>query len=84
MHACVHACACVWCIASLFTVVWCQCHWLLVIGESCHFVAVYPVQEMEEAFLEAALVGDLPRVKDLISQGCPVSAQNKVRTLVHL
>ena len=45
---------------------------------------MYPVQEMEQAFLEAALVGDLPRVKDLISQGCPVNAQNKVITLVHL
>ena len=39
---------------------------------------------MEEAFLYAALVGDLPRVKDLISQGCPVNAQNKVKTLAHL
>ena len=45
---------------------------------------MYPVQEMEEAFLEAALVGDLPRVKDLISQGCPVNAQNEVKTLAHL
>ena len=45
---------------------------------------VYPVQEMEEAFLNAALVGDLPRVKDLISQGCPVNAQNEVKTLAHL
>ena len=45
---------------------------------------MYPVQEMEKAFLEAAHVGDLPRVKDLISQGCPVNAQNGVKTLVHL
>jgi len=36
---------------------------------------------MEKAFLDAALVGDLPRVKDLISQGYPVSAQNEVRTV---
>ena len=51
----------------------------LVIGESSHCVAVYPVQEMEAAFLKAAYRGDLPRVKDLISQGCPVDAKNKVR-----
>ena len=45
---------------------------------------MYPVQEMEEAFLEAALVGDLPRVKDLISQGCPVNAQTEVKTLLSM
>ena len=31
------------------------------------------------AFLGAAEAGDLPRVKDLISQGCPVDAKTKVR-----
>ena len=51
----------------------------LVTNESSHCVAVYPVQGMETAFLEAALHGDLPRVKDLISQGCPVNAKNEVR-----
>ena len=45
---------------------------------------MYPVQEMEKAFLKAAFVGDLPRVKDLISQGCPVNVQNEVKTLAHL
>ena len=45
---------------------------------------MYPVQEMEEAFLKAAFVGDLPRVKDLISQGCPVNAKNEVITLAYL
>ena len=51
----------------------------LATGESSHCVAVYPVQEMEADFLGAAYQGDLPRVKDLISQRCPVDAKNKVR-----
>ena len=45
---------------------------------------MYPVQEIEEALFKAAFVGDLPRVKDLISQGCPVNTQNEVKTHVHL
>ena len=50
----------------------------LATNESSHCVAVYPVQGMEAAFLYAAYRGDLPRVKDLISQGCPVDAKNEV------
>ena len=51
----------------------------LATGESSHCVAVYLVQRMKAAFLKAARAGDLPRVKDLISQGCPVDAKNEVR-----
>ena len=41
-----------------------------------------PVQGLEHAFLDAALKGDLPRMKDLVDQGCPVDAENKVSTTV--
>ena len=41
-----------------------------------------PVQGLEHAFLNAAFEGDLPRMKDLLDQGCPVDAQNKVSTAV--
>ena len=51
----------------------------LATNESSHCVAVYPVQGMEADFLGAALDGDLPQVRDLISQGCPVDAKNEVR-----
>ena len=40
---------------------------------------MYPVQGMEADFLDAARAGDLPRVKKLISQGCPVDVKNEVR-----
>ena len=41
-----------------------------------------PVQGLEHAFLGAALNGDLPRMKDLLEQGCPVDAQDGVSTAV--
>ena len=40
---------------------------------------MYAVQVMEHAFLDAAERGDLPTVKGLIAQGCPVNAQNEVK-----
>ena len=41
-----------------------------------------PVQGLEPVFLDAALKGDLSKVKDLLEHGCPVNAQNKVSTTV--
>ena len=41
-----------------------------------------PVQGLEHAFLNAALEGNLPRMKDLLDQGCPVDAQDGVSTTV--
>ena len=41
-----------------------------------------PVQGLGYAFLDAALKGDLPRMKDLLAQGCPVDAQDGVSTAV--
>ena len=41
-----------------------------------------PVQGLEHAFLDAAYKGDVPRMKELLDQGCPVDAQNKVSTVV--
>ena len=43
-----------------------------------------PVQGLEYIFLDAAHKGDLSKVKDLLEQGCPVNAQNKVSTTVEL
>ena len=40
------------------------------------------VQGLEHGFLDAARTGDLPRLKDLLEQGCPVNAQDKVSTTV--
>ena len=40
---------------------------------------VSPVQGLQHAFLEAALKGDLDKVKDLIRQGCPVSTTSQVK-----
>ena len=39
-----------------------------------------PVQGLGHAFLDAAYEGDFPKMKDLLDQGCPVDAQNKVST----
>ena len=41
-----------------------------------------PVQGLEHAFLDAANKGDVPRMKDLVDQGCPVDAQDGVSTAV--
>ena len=41
-----------------------------------------PVQGLEYAFLNAASEGDVPRMKDLLDQGCPVDAQDGVSTAV--
>ena len=38
-----------------------------------------PVQVMEDAFLDAALNGDLPAVEGLLALGCPVNAQDEVK-----
>ena len=43
---------------------------------------VPPVQGLEHAFLAAANKGDVPRMKDLLDQGCPVDAQGGVSTAV--
>ena len=53
----------------------------------CHSLSVSstivsPVQGLEHAFLDAANKGDVPRMKDLLDQGCPVDAQDKVSTEV--
>ena len=41
-----------------------------------------PVQGLELAFLAAANKGDVPRMKDLLDQGCPVDALGGVSTAV--
>ena len=41
-----------------------------------------PVQGLEHAFLDAAIKGDVPRMKDLLDQGCSVDAQDRVSTAV--
>ena len=56
-------------------------------GIYCHSLSissiiVSSVQGLEHAFLDAANKGDVPRMKDLLDQGCPVDAQNKVSTAV--
>ena len=39
---------------------------------------------MEKAFFRAAWKGDLPRIIDLIEQGCPVDAKDEVKcTCIH-
>ena len=43
---------------------------------------VSPVQGLEHALLDAAYKGDLPRMKDLLDQGCAVEAQDRVSTAV--
>ena len=37
-----------------------------------------PVQGMELSFLYAADAGDITRLQELLGQGCPIDAQNKV------
>ena len=42
------------------------------------FTNLYPIQEMEHKLRVAAYIGDLPKVRSLVKQGCPTNAQNKV------
>ena len=37
------------------------------------------IQGLQYAFLEAAITGDLDKVKDLIGQGCPVNTRDQVK-----
>ena len=39
---------------------------------------VSPVQGLEERILYAAQVGDLTKLQELLGQGCPIDAQDKV------
>ena len=41
--------------------------------------SLYCIQGLQFAFLQAAIDGDLDRVKDLIGQGCPVNTRNQVK-----
>ena len=41
-------------------------------------VAVCIIQEMEVELLDAALDGDVAKVKELLGQGLPVDVENKV------
>ena len=60
-------------------------HYILCIycrSLSISSIIVSPVQGLEHAFLDAASKGDVPRMKDLLDQGCPVDAQDGVSTEV--
>ena len=39
---------------------------------------VCTIQEMEEELLDAAQLGDVAKVKELLGQGLPVDVENKV------
>ena len=45
---------------------------------------VYPIQEMEKELLDAAQVGNLAKVKELVGQGCPVNVKDEVIALGHI
>ena len=40
---------------------------------------LYYIQALQYAFLQAAITGDLDKVKDLIGQGCPVNTTDQVK-----
>ena len=40
---------------------------------------LYCIQGLQFGFLQAALDGDLDKVKDLIGQGCPVNTTDQVK-----
>ena len=59
-----------------------QCTVFLSVLQFGQSSIVSPVQGLERGFLDAAYTGDLPRVKDLLEQGCPVNAKDEVSTTV--
>lgn len=72
------ASACGRCTAAHYTVMWCTSHWLDWWKHSlCWYV--FPVQEMEDKFLAAALRGDIPEVEQLLAKGCSANTKNKVK-----
>ena len=62
----------------LATPMWCLSHWLDWWKHSLCW-SVCSVQEMEDEFLSASLRGDLPAVEQLLANGIPVIAKNKVK-----
>ena len=57
---------------------WCLSHWLEWWKHSLCW-SVCSVQEMEDEFLSASFRGYLPAVEQLLANGCPVKAKNKVK-----
>ena len=65
-----------------YTVMWCLSHCLDWRKHSLCW-SVYPVQEMEAEFLDAASSGNLLEVEKLLTKGCSAYAKNEVK-YIHL